>query len=122
MSSTRNKNTLMNYNAEEKKNDRISNYKFNINSQYGRSKNFLGRFKLPESTQPTRQLNPDHLSYNPIDIESELRGINSTNLVNGSFSVKPDLKKIDNYKFYSRVPLILPSQITNDQNQRPLLS
>ena len=31
MSSTRNKNTIMNYNAEEKKNDRISNYKFNIN-------------------------------------------------------------------------------------------
>lgn len=122
MSSTRNINDILNYTAEIKRNDEVNGYKFNINSQYGRSKNFLGRFKLPESTQPTRQLNPDHLSYNPIDIESELRGINSTNLVNGSFSVKPDLKKIDNYKFYSRVPLILPSQITNDQNQRPLLS
>ena len=51
MSSTRNKNTLMNYRAEEKKNNEITNYKFNINSQYGRSTQFLGRFKLPESTQ-----------------------------------------------------------------------
>ena len=65
MSSTRNKNTLMNYNAEEKKNDRISNYKFNINSQYGKSTHFLGRFKLPDSTQPTRNINPDHFSHNP---------------------------------------------------------
>ena len=43
MSSTRNKNTLMNYKAEAKKNDEISNYKFNINSQYGKSTHFLGR-------------------------------------------------------------------------------
>ena len=121
MSSTRNKNTLMNYRAEVKKNDSISNYRFNINSQYGKSRNFLDRFKLPDSTQPTRHVNPDHFSHNPIDIESQLRGINSTNLVGQSFKVDPQLKNIDNYKFYERVQLIMPNQITSDQNQRPLL-
>ena len=120
MSSTRNKNTIMNYNAEEKKNDRISNYKFNINSQYGKSTHFLGRFKLPDSTQPTRNINPDHFSHNPVDIESQLRGISSTNLVGQSFKVEPKLKQLDSVKIYDRVPLILANQITTEQNQRPL--
>ena len=120
MSSTRNKNTIMNYNAEEKKNDRISNYKFNINSQYGKSTHFLGRFKLPDSTQPTRNINPDHFSHNPVDIESQLRGISSTNLVGQSFKVEPKLKQLDSVKIYDREPLILANQITTEQNQRPL--
>ena len=120
MSSTRNKNTLMNYRAEEKKNNEITNYKFNTNSQYGKSTQFLGRFKLPDSTQPTRNINPDHFSHNPVDIESQLRGISSTNLVGQSFKVEPKLKQLDSMKMYERVPLILANQITTEQNQRPL--
>ena len=35
---------------------------------------------------------PQVLSYNPVDIESSLFGINSTNLVNPQPPVKPEIK------------------------------
>tara|TARA_Y100000816_G_C26103866_1_gene585876 strand:+ start:1912 stop:2280 length:369 start_codon:yes stop_codon:yes gene_type:complete len=122
MSSTRNRNSISDYKAYENRNENIINYKMYENSQYGKTNNFLNRFKLPESTQPTRIMHPNNFSNNPIDIESQLRGINSTNLVGKSFNINPDLRKIDSYKLYERVPLMMPKQITNEQYQRPLFN
>lgn len=122
MTSTRNNNTKACYNLEVKSNHLDLNYRMFKNSQHGKPHSFLDVYKLPDSTQPTRIVNPHNLSNNPIDIESCLRGINSTNLVSDSFKCSPQLKRMDNCKFYERVPLILPNQITHDLQQRPLFS
>lgn len=122
MSSTRNRNNISDYKAYENRNENIINYKMYENSQYGKANNFLNRFKLPESTQPTRIMHPNNFSNNPIDIESQLRGINSTNLVGKSFNINPDLRKIDSFKLYERIPLVMPNQIISEQNQRPLFN
>ncbi len=121
MSSTRNKNSKSYYKQRTQESELHRGYVLNMNSQYGKPYTFLGVYQLPDSTQPTRIMNPHNLSENPIDIESMLRGIHSTDLVGEPFRVKPKTKRVDGMKFYERVNYIIPSDmITTDQQQRPL--
>ena len=46
------------------------------------------------------------LSRNPIEIESALFGINSTNLVEPQKPVKPQLKTVPMKQFFQRAPLL----------------
>jgi hypothetical protein len=62
------------------------------------------------------------LSYNSIDIESQLRGICSTNLTGPSFKVDPDYKRMDTLAIADRLPSILPEPLRVDLYQRPLPS
>ena len=59
------------------------------------------------------------LSNNPIEIESSLFGINSTNLVQPQKPVKPDLKTIPMRQFFQRTPMIMPTPLVMEDNQRP---
>ena len=121
MSSTRNNNSSSYYKQQRQVSELHREYVLNSNSQYGKPYTFLGVYQLPDSTQPTRIVNPHNLSENPIDIESMLRGIHSTDFVSGSFRVQPKMKRVDGMKFYERVNYITPSDmITTDQQQRPL--
>ena len=60
----------------------------------------------------------DSLSYNPIEIESALFGINSTNLVDPQPPVNPQLKSLRNVSFFERTPLIMPKPLVVPDKQR----
>ncbi len=73
---------------------------------------------------PSIGITPNHmprgtLSHNPIDIESMLRGINSTNLVNPQKPIKPQLKQIPTSEFFDRLKVHMPKPLVIENNQRP---
>ena len=79
MASTRNINTMGNYKLEQKSNDQFRTL---ITYKYG-SYGPAYKSAIPDggSAIPSH-MSRDSLSYNPIDIETMLRGTGSTNLVN----------------------------------------
>jgi len=116
MASTRNKNCQGDYDLEQKRN--IASLDFTTYKNYGLAytTHFAGDGLLmgyrPAIT----------LSYNPTDIESQLRGICATNLTGSSFKVDPDYKRMDTLAIADRNHMILPEPLRVDQNQRPLPS
>jgi hypothetical protein len=70
--------------------------------------------------------NPDHLpreelSQNPIDIESKLMGIGSSNLVSAQPTVYPSLKHLPTHSYFNRTPMVMPKRLVVEPNQRPSL-
>jgi len=115
MASTRNRNTRGDYDLEQQ--DYISSRKYN---------NYLHAAQgcAYQASIPTIGIMPNHmprhtLSNNPIDIESTLFGINSTNLVNPQKPIKPQLKKIPTSEFFNRLPVHMPKPLVIENNQRP---
>ena len=81
MTSTRNINTPGNYALEQSSSrlfESMTFYKYGSGGTAYKSSIPDGGSALPS------HMSRDALSYNPVDIESMLRGINSTNLVNPS--------------------------------------
>lgn len=115
MASTRNRNTRNNYCIEQRQFKDNLIYNTNLHSQYG---------EAYSTNLPTYGLNPpslprNKLSKNPIEIESTLFGINSTNLVNPAPPVKPKLNHLDNLTFFNKLPLFVPEPLVIKNNQRP---
>jgi hypothetical protein len=115
MASTRNKNTRSDYYLEQQQNSCIKTYNLYVNSQYG---------EAYKPALPTLGITPSHmprntLSYNPVDIESSLYGINSTNLVYNVEPVNPQLKTIPDVSYFDRLPMIMPKPLVVEKNQRP---
>ena len=119
MTFTRNKNSQVTYNLEQDSNKACLDYTSYIHAN--KPKSFMNVHKLANSTQPTRSLNPSAMSKNPVDIESMLRGISANNMVNGSFNVKPMLKKPETFDIYERVPFINAELKDGDKYQRPYI-
>jgi hypothetical protein len=116
MASTRNINTKNNYNLEQRINSNFFNYSHYENSSSGRAySEAMPCFGIYPS-----KLSMNTLSNNPIDIESQLRGIGSTNLVMDVEEVKPDLKTLNGISFYERLPLYIPQPLVIEMDQRPL--
>ena len=114
MASTRNINTRENYKVQQRNFDSALNYELYQNSQSGAAYS---------PALPVLGFNPSHLSrndlaYNPIEIESSLFGINSTNLVNPAPAVVPQLKTLRGTKFFDRLPLVMPNDFVVPDNQR----
>jgi hypothetical protein len=114
MASTRSKNTPGDYLVEQNAYKQQIDYKTNV--QYGIATPTLdaGRGllqgKLPDSM----------LSGNPNDIESQLFGIGSTNLVVPKDHVHPELKQRQALSIVDRqVPLIMPRNLEIQADQRP---
>jgi hypothetical protein len=61
----------------------------------------------------------DEWSSNAIDIESELRGIGTTNLVNNYEKVVPEYKSLNFKPYFRYVPLIMPKPLVIENGQRP---
>tara|TARA_B100000131_G_C17907525_1_gene528997 strand:+ start:210 stop:578 length:369 start_codon:yes stop_codon:yes gene_type:complete len=121
MASTRNRNMKSDYLQEGISNQKNFSYRTYQHSQYGKPDNFLDVYKLPNSTQATRSVGLENLSYNPIDIDSYLKGISATNLEKPQPKTTAHLKEYSSIKFYDRVPLLFPNEVKTDQKQRPLL-
>ena len=115
MASTRNLNTRGNYDLEQQTYKTSRNYNSYLHAAQGCAF---------QPSMPTIGIIPSHmprhtLSRNPIDIESVLFGIGSTNLVNPKKPVKPDLKRIPTSVFFERLPVHMPKPLVIENEQRP---
>ena len=116
MASTRNKNMPNDYCLEQNSYNDSFNYKFYKHSQYGSCVNPC----IPSLGYTPSHMSRDVFSHNPVEIESALLGINSTNLVEPQKPVQPYLKNIKQKDFFKRLPVIMPKPLVIEDNQRPL--
>jgi hypothetical protein len=63
---------------------------------------------------------PRHLlCTNSIDVESQLFGINASNLVSPAAKVTPENTKLPTVSFFDRQACYMPRNLTVESNQRP---
>lgn len=67
----------------------------------------------------TNGFNNNILTNNAADIESQLFGIGSNNLVKPKKQVTPSYNCIDNIKFFNTLKTVLPDPLVVENNQRP---
>lgn len=115
MASTRNKNTIGNYNLEQRQFQNSAGYTLYPNSQYGAAYNtrLAGNGLLPG------QIPWDKLSHNAADTESFLFGINSTNLVNPAPCFTPEISKLGSVHIFDKGPTLMPEPLVVEKYQRP---
>ena len=116
MASTRDINSSANYCLEQKGMETIRNNLMFYNGPNGRAVNPA----FPKSYN-IGHMPADNLSYNPVDIESSLFGIDSTNLVSPRAPVKPELKTVPTVSFFERQQVIMPNIVCEDNTQRPFI-
>ena len=114
MASTRNKNTKGDYDIYKRM--VTQEHKHIMNLQHGESKNTA----FPNTGIHVGQTPRQMLSNNPIDIESALFGINSTNLEKPQKPVNPELKTMPNVAFFERSNIVMPQPFVHHKNQRPM--
>ena len=114
MASTRNRNTQSDYHLEQQ------------------NKNHYKSMLIHEHTRPVAEANPTHmmnygsmsrdtLSSNAVDIESDMFGIGSTNLVDGYMAPTPQLKNVGSVDFSERIGVVLERTPDYLKDQRPLM-
>ena len=109
MASTRNRNTPGNYYLEQRDFRLAAAYDTYTPSQVAMP--ILG-------ITPSRMAR-DTLSTNAVDIESQLRGINSTNLVTPAAVMPPQLKRVKEVAYFNTLPLQMPHPLVIEPQQRP---
>ena len=112
MASTRNKNTPGNYNAEQWSLNEQINYNTYKNYGVPQASYFPGDGLLQG------RIAPENLSNNSCDIESQLFGIGSTNLVKPLPSVVPEIKPLQSLAVMDKTPLIIPGDLIVQGEQR----
>ena len=118
MSSSRNKNTQLNYDLEKSNKEKILNETFYIHSSSGRPISD----SIPSLGYMPSHISRDALANNAIDIESQLRGIGSTNLETPSSIVIPSIRTIEFKDFFERPQtVIMPYPLVYENYQRPNL-
>jgi len=116
MASTRNKNTRINYEIEQRNFDLANRYTFNPNSAHG----LASTTHLPGLGLNPAQIPRTQLSHNPVNIESYLFGIDSTNLVKPRVYEQPELKQLQSLQIIDRMPMVMPEPLVIEKEQRPL--
>ena len=113
MASTRNKNTRNNYAIELNKS--IHTQEYLLTEDYGQSKatacpgNGLGGAHIPRT----------QMSSNPIDIETFLFGIGSSDLTKDVPVLNADLKCLPTHDIFKKEPTVVPNKFKPDMSQRP---
>jgi len=115
MASTRNKNTLGNYDLERRENIKFTDKMLYSHSAYGIQQNTY----LPGDGVFSAKIPYTELAHNGVDIESYLRGTRATDLVNPSFSVKPELKQLKSLCMYRKPKVVMPLPLVSEKHQRP---
>lgn len=115
MASTSNKNTTGNYYHEQKSNFLNSEYITYLNSGAGEAytNHFAGDGLLSGKNARSQ------LCHNYCDIESQLFGIGTTNLVNTYKHVDPQLRHMKSLSIMQKTPVIIPEPLVIETNQRP---
>ena len=114
MASTSSKNTPGDYQLEQWSFAQSVNY--NTASHYGRPVTTY----LPGDGLLGGNVHRENFSKNSCDIESMLRGIGSTNLVNPQAPVRGELYSMKSLSVIDRIPLLIPAPLNVEPNQRPL--
>lgn len=112
MASTRNRNTSINYNLEQRSYQKQDTYI----RLYGESY----KTNLPGNGLLHGKLPREQLSENPVNTESFLFGINSTNLVNPSPIFKPQMNTLSQVDIFNKNVMYLPEPFICEIGQRPL--
>jgi len=115
MASTRNNNTKSDYCLQQRSYQSGRDYTEYKYSQYGHAY----APAIPCVGYMPSHMPRDTLSTNPIEIESVLFGINSTNLVTPQQPANPKLKTVPMKQFFQRTPLIMPKPLVIENSQRP---
>ena len=118
MASTNMKNTMGNYNQQQRFNNNHVDYKLYKYSQIPIKSN-IGGLGLNNGMMLGGYYN-NILSNNASDIESQLYGISSTNLVYGNFNIKPSLNNLNEQELFKKPKLILPNKLCVEHYQRPI--
>jgi len=113
MASTRNINTPGNYALEQRQYKNNEQYNLYKNSQYGEA--YYTR--LPGNGLLPGQIPREKLSYNPVQIESFLFGIGTTNLVEPLPPLVPELKCLETANVYIKPSTIMPSPLVIEKNR-----
>ena len=115
MASTSNKNTKGDYCLQQRAFELNEKYNTYVNSQVG----MAYQPGLPcGGSAPASHMSREQLSYNPVEIESALFGIGSTNLVKEQTPVCAKLKTLPATSFFPRQPVIMPDPLVIEKNQR----
>jgi hypothetical protein len=115
MASTRNRNTPNDYCLQQRDSSLAHNYISYKNGQQGQAFSPA----IPSIGYMPTYMPRDTFSHNSVDIESSLRGINSTNLVNPEEPLKPEFKTVPMRPFFETLPIIMPNPLVIENNQRP---
>lgn len=113
MASTRSKNTPGNYELETR--SYLEQSAYLSYAPYG----FHHVTYFPGDGLIGAKISNVQLSKNYCDIESELRGIGTTNLVNTHVPTVAEINNLKSMTFIDRIPLIIPSPIVVNNNERP---
>ena len=114
MASTSNKNTPGDYAQEQRINNRITDHATYLYSTQSSTNHLPGNGLLPAK-------NPrSSLCSNYCDVESQLFGIGTSNLVKPHTPVIPQFQKISSLSVADRLPIMLPDPLVIDRDQRPL--
>lgn len=117
MASTRNRNTAGDYALEQRSNAELNDYMSYAKSAfYGTVTNTY----LPGNGLIGMKTAGMNLASNAADIESQLFGIGSTNLVSPQTPIAPDVYQLKSLNVADRTPLILSDKFTPLKNQRPM--
>jgi hypothetical protein len=118
MASTRNKNTFINYQLEQRENEKTENWELYVNGANG----YAYDVKEPGFGLNPGQFPMDSFSNNSADVESFLFGINSTNLTKkekGCFT--PEIKKLNTVNLIKEKQIIMPSPFILKSDERPMI-
>ena len=115
MASTRNRNTRGDYALEQDSFKESRTYNNYLHAAQG----CAYQPSIPTIGLMPNRMPRNTLSKNPIEIESYLFGINSTNLVSPQKPIKPQLKSIPTSVFFERLPIHMPKPLVVEKNQRP---
>jgi hypothetical protein len=119
MTSTRNKNTQLNYNLEKSNTEKLLRENLYLHSSSGRPTSEC----IPSLGYMPSHISRDALAYNSIDIESQLLGIGSTNLETPREPVVPNIINLELKDYFERQQhIIMPHPMVYENNQRPILS
>jgi hypothetical protein len=113
MSSTRNRNNMADYQQESKSYQHAIDHMTLPISREAATNHFAGNGLL------MGRMANHSLSKNACDIESQLFGIGSTNLVAPKATVENKPKSLQSLNVMERTPLIIPAPLKVASNQRP---
>ena len=117
MASTRSRNTPGNYVLEQQINNMQNDYmSFDKSAFYGTvpSTYFPGQGLVGMKTAGL------NLASNSADIESQLFGIGSTNLVSHQYPIAPDVYQLNSLNIAYKAPTLIPREFVPIPNQRAM--
>ena len=116
MASTRNRNTPGNYCLEQKQYSNSFTWSLYPNSSHGNSYDTC----IPGNGLLQGQINSSQLSYNNINIESFLFGIDVTNLTKPEFNcLTPEIKKLEQLNIFPSRATYIPEKLIISKSNRP---